>query len=366
MNPPSPCPDPLATAGLPSGLRFASLSHAGLAKLDARQQENLIGVCCIGPTAYRQAASLLDSRIPLQPVHTPLLGHADTEAACHEVWSVDGPPESGRTGDLAYRHNADWLWACLTLDAAVDAVQPDSPTLEKQAATAYRQIFALLDRLDFPHLLRAWNYFPAINAEQGGLERYRQFNVGRQAAFLASGRPVTGNVPTACALGTADGPLSIAILAGKAPLQSLENPRQVSAYHYPQHYGPRSPTFSRAGLIHPAGQPLLMVSGTASIVGHQTLHEGDVAAQTREALANVAILIRQANAARPPAVPPCQAADLCYKAYIRHAADYPVVHDIMRAFAGPDAEIVCVEADICRRALLMEIEATAHFPRPEA
>ena len=107
--------------------------------------------------------------------------------------------------------------------------------------------------------------------DRHGLERYRQFNIGRQDAFLDSHRGATGNVPAASAIGLAGGPLSVAFLAGATPALAVENPRQVSAYLYPADYGPRSPTFSRAVRATLSGQEALFVSGTASIVGHRTV-----------------------------------------------------------------------------------------------
>ena len=48
------------------------------------------------------------------------------------------------------------------------------------------------------------------------------------------------------------------------------------------------PTFSRAALADlGAGEVALFVSGTASIVGHETQHPGDVRAQTLETLNNL-------------------------------------------------------------------------------
>ncbi len=93
--------------------------------------------------------------------------------------------------------------------------------------------FRLLDAQGLPHLWRVWNYIPDINGEQAGLERYRQFNLGRGDAFERCARSVTEQVPAACALGVAGGPLSIAFMAGATPVVPIENPRQVSAYRYP-------------------------------------------------------------------------------------------------------------------------------------
>jgi enamine deaminase RidA (YjgF/YER057c/UK114 family) len=223
-------------------------------------------------------------------------------------------------------------------------------------------VFRLLDAQGMPQLWRAWNYLARINQTSFGLERYRQFNVGRQDAFLASHRGTTGPVPAACAIGLAGGPLSIAFLAGEAPVLAVENPRQVSAYHYPAQYGPRTPTFSRAVLAYPPGQEILFISGTASIVGHRTVHPGDVAGQSAECLANVAAVVAAAN--RRARSGPFELGELDYRVYVRHARDFPLVRQALRARVPAEARIVFLQADICRPDLLLEIEAAGSHPAP--
>ena len=136
----------------------------------------------------------------------------------------------------------------------------------------------------------------------------------------------------------------------------VENPRQVSAFHYPSLYGPRSPTFSRAALAHPPGQEILFVSGTASIVGHQTVHPGNVRAQTAECLDNIeAVLAEAAGVARSGRFAP---GDLGYRAYVRHPADLAAVRQVVMQRLC-DAPVVYVQADVCRADLLVEIEGQA-------
>ena len=168
-----------------------------------------------------------------------------------------------------------------------------------------------------------------------------------------------GRVPAACALGLAGGPLSIAFLAGSTPAVPIENPRQVSAYHYPAEYGPRSPTFSRAALVYPPGQELLFISGTASIVGHQSVHPGDVVAQTRESMDNVAVVLEQSNLHSRSGGHTL--GSLSYRVYIRHAADTSRVQAVMAERVGA-APVVCVRADVCRAELLVEVEAQGLRP----
>jgi enamine deaminase RidA (YjgF/YER057c/UK114 family) len=220
----------------------------------------------------------------------------------------------------------------------------------------------LLESRGYNAILRFWNYFPGVNRVSHNLERYLQFNIGRQNAFLSHGRSVTGNVPAACALGSADGGLQVAFLAARADPIGIENPRQISAYHYPDQYGPRSPTFSRASLVNLWGRDLLFISGTASIVGHQTLHAGDVGAQTRECLRNIAAVVAEANRRTPGAG--FDLGDLAYKVYIRYREDLVRVrHELMR-FIGAPVSVVFLQADVCRADLLVEIEASGGHALP--
>lgn len=285
-----------------------------------------------------------------------LLAQGASDAPC-EIWLGHADASAGRSGAIRYRHNDAMLFGVLTLPESGhhDTASP----LQQATESAYRQLFALLDTLNYPHLYRVWNYMADINGISHGLERYRQFNLGRQQATLACGQEVAGEIPAACALGMAEGPLTIAFLAGRTPSLAIENPRQISAYDYPQQYGPRSPTFSRASLLRLPRSELLFVSGTASIVGHQTMHPGDVVAQTREMIANLQSLINEANLRASPAE--FTLAHNFYRVYIRNAADIPIVKEEMARLMGPALKVMFVRADICREDLLVEIETTAEL-----
>ena len=281
-----------------------------------------------------------------------------------EVWRGSAALIQGRCGAIHYRHDEDVLFGVIALPETMEAGAGKTP-LQQATESAYRQVFALLDTLHYPYLFRFWNYIADINTHSFGLERYRQFNLGRQDAFLAHGRDVVGNVPAACALGfnqgaSAPGPLTIAFLAGRVAPLNIENPRQISAYQYPQQYGPRSPTFSRASLVRLGQNEVLFVSGTASIVGHATLHPSDVVAQTRETMANIAAVLDEAN--RLARQPSFDLASLHYKVYVRHPADLARIRSELERIVGATLNAVYLQADVCRQDLLLEIEATVGHP----
>lgn len=284
-----------------------------------------------------------------------LLPDAGAPALC-EVWLSRAPVRRGVDGAIRYAVSGEFLFGLVTC-------APGAGALRDLAHRAYGDIFAMLDRHEFPHVVRFWNYFPRINEDEGGVERYRLFNIGRGAAFEAAGRCLAQSIPASCALGTDAGdPLTVYFVAARERGIAVENPRQVSAYRYPPEYGAHSPTFSRATLCLAGTVPILFVSGTASIVGHRTVHAGDVVAQTRETLANLEAVFAEANRRLRPGS--FSLRDASCKVYVRHAADAHAVRRELVAVLGDGADANLLRADICREDLLVEIEAVAYAREP--
>jgi len=292
----------------------------------------------LGVATFDVTPTLTESGgVPVAQIFAPVLGNN-----VYEVWRSAKPLESGRYSRVRYRRSEDVLFGSISLteDAGL-------PTATEEA---YREVFAAVNELGYPHIARIWNYLPQINVETDGLERYRQFNSARRKASIAYRRELTGNVPAACALGSATGsPLVVYFVASRQAATAIENPRQVSAYDYPPQYGPK-PAFSRASVLG----DILFISGTASIVGHETIHVGDVAAQTRESLANIEALLAEAKRFSLDC--------LTYKVYVRNRADLPVIQSQLDARLGPRARVLYLQADICRLDLLVEIEAVGRAP----
>jgi chorismate lyase/3-hydroxybenzoate synthase len=100
----------------------------------------------------------------------------------------------------------------------------------------------------------------------------------------------------------------------------------------------------------------LFVSGTASIVGHETIHPGDVAAQTRETMANISALLDEAN--RMVGASRYSLDGLKFKVYVRQPSDLGAIEAALAGSLRSCAPVVYLQADVCREDLLVEIEAT--------
>ncbi|MGE5154424.1 MAG: hypothetical protein ACM3ST_10435 [Bdellovibrio bacteriovorus] len=337
-------------------LGVAYLASGELERLLAPWRSGILGGICYGTVA----GSPPGGDWPLASIPAPRLDVRPQGARdlC-EVWLGAGPVTQGHVEGIAYRCSDDLLFGVVRQDEDPSYPASRAP-LQGAAQRAYRRVFDLIDALGYPSLVRAWNYFADINRADQGLERYRHFNAGRQDAFLAAGRSLDAGVPAACALGVGGQPLTIAFLAARGTVVAIENPRQVSAYCYPPEYGPRSPTFSRATLVKVAGQPVLFVSGTASIAGHETRHPGDPVAQTGESLANLQAVLEAAN--RIVEGPVLTLSQAYLKVYLRHPEHLDAVRGVLVQALGEPLKALFLQAEICRSDLLVEIEATVGPP----
>ncbi len=261
-----------------------------------------------------------------------------------EIWRTGESTESGQHDHVAWTRDSRLLFGSLAFPVA-----GNDRSVTKQA---YRQIFACAQDLDYPHLLRIWNYLPGINEGSGDTERYKCFCAGRADAFDESAFG-QGQFPAGTAIGTQSGQtLTIYFLAARTPGRRIENPRQINAPAYPRQYGPRSPRFCRAMAWPSAGEATLLVSGTASIVGHESRHPGDVEAQCRETWRNLEALRQRAGAREASAL----------RVYLRHREDLARVRGLIDNAVAADTPVIYLQADICRAELIVEIEGVYVIP----
>jgi enamine deaminase RidA (YjgF/YER057c/UK114 family) len=343
-------------------LQLDYLSSDEIASRSPAWWQNVLGV-----VGFEKLPAIDGARVPVTASMTPSLG---VNGNLCEVWRVAGAEVAMSNGAakrsrVRYRFCQELLFGSITIEERVietegpagGGARGDSGALIRATELAYQEIFAVLQETGHRHLIRIWNYLPEINRDAGGDERYRLFNSARQLAFRNSGQAIVGTVPAASALGSPAGsPISIYFLAARQQPKMIENPRQTSAYHYPPKFGRHSPIFSRACVLHESAGTNLFVSGTASIVGYETIHQGDVGAQTRETMANIIALLDEANRVVGSARYSLDA--LKFKVYVRQPSDLRAIEEALSGWLRPSTPIVYLQADVCREDLLVEIEAT--------
>jgi chorismate lyase/3-hydroxybenzoate synthase len=311
-----------------------------------------LGACGhpLGVIAFGNADVDTDCACPRISLNLPVLG----EAYWAEVWTSPTPVRTGREQGIRYAANDKVLFG------AIEIAESDQIWLDRDTYRAVCRMLSFIKNQGYPHLLRIWNYLPDINARDNEIERYHLFCLGRHQAFFEHGCAASHDFPAASALGSAGGSLWIYFLASRESAVQQENPRQVSAYHYPRQHGPRSPSFARATLARWESEIHLYISGTASIVGHLSLHAGDVREQLGETLANIRALI--AHTAREENVALADTHLALLKVYARRSKDFETVREMVEESVARDVPVLYLQADICRRELLLEIEGVCIAP----
>jgi chorismate lyase/3-hydroxybenzoate synthase len=245
-------------------------------------------------------------------------------------------------------------------DYAVTVLQqPDSAPEEFQVRSyhAYLELLRAVPETEHRNLIKIWNYFAGINEGQEDREKYRQFSIGRARAFEEYG-VLDGTIPTGTAIGNIrSAGLSVIAVTSKHEFHSAENPRQVSAFQYPRQYGPRSPKFSRGGYVSTDNDNLFVISGTAAIIGHESVHPYDVRLQTSETLENLDHLCRAMSGLRAEGPHLVLDKDSVLRVYLRDLNDMDFVAQQLTELLGNiESSVVFLHADICRRELMVEID----------
>lgn len=253
----------------------------------------------------------------------------------------------------------------------VRAVLPGAAALppeefQRRTKELYLAIRDALAGTTAPHPVRFWNCLPGIHAPTGPeTDRYMTFNAGRFAAFerwFGGAKELGLAVPSASAVGHRQEDLVIHALACPKRGRAVCNPRQIAPYRYSRRFGPLPPCFARATVIDEP-TPMILVGGTASIRGEESVHLEDLHRQAEETFENLACLVAHACAPKGDYVPAERSEWLkrfrSLRVYYPRAAVLPAIQSMVADAFSNLASAEFVMADLCRAELLIEIEGAA-------
>lgn len=286
---------------------------------------------------------------PLRPEPPAWVGHlfGEPRAAVPEAASSAHVLTGCRNGKFT-----------LVSAAALEPTENTASAFADAVASVYRSIGRELSRQN-RHAVRIWNFVPDIQGPiPGAGDRYMAFNLGRFAAYCEwFGGPASfqTTLPTSSAVGIGDRGVWVHVLAADTPGTPVENPRQIPSYRYSRRYGVRPPCFARATFV---GSRLL-IGGTASILGEHSRHVGDIRAQTRETFRNLAALIA---AGAPSGFHKPLELLQSLRVHVRDVESAPAVQTILDQLVPQVSDIEFVQATLCRKELLVEIEGVADCP----
>ncbi len=254
------------------------------------------------------------------------------------------------------------------------AVLPGHNILDSSNA-AFIYLQKLYDHLGltFNHIVRQWNYVGEIlrKEEIDGRQRqhYQMFNETR-SRFYKQFR-TCADFPAATGIGMLCSGVCVDSFSvtGNENLKvvPISSPVQAESYQYGQKVligAPdcqltknQPPQFERAKLIVLNNASRLIISGTASIAGEETVGIGNVEEQTRVTIENIEALASAENLKRQcPEIKSIPGTYSYVRVYVKYKDDISTVKAICNeAFGNVPATFVV--ADICRDNLLVEIEA---------
>ena len=314
------------------------------------KNENILGIVCYGKNADLPGHYNVAGQVPR------LLVEMDSydEKEYVEIWTSSGDVFYGQTNEWFFAMDGENLFAC----SNVGYLNYDIATIGEKL---YDSLFNMIYSMNYPYIYRMWNFVPHINREgKDYLERYKAFCYGRATSFMKN-NSFNDEVqfPAATGIGTLQGIISVYFLSTALPRSiHIENPRQQPAYRYPHQYGPKPPSFARATYmdrgIHGHS---IYISGTASVIGHESKYLNNIEKQCTTTLENIAILVSAENLDRYNINRRDGIEDIkLIRAYVRKDEDFPIVKAMCENWFPEQCSFVFQKADVCRAELQVEIE----------
>ncbi len=289
------------------------------------------------------------------------------------VNSTDIQIEYGMTGTVRYckinssGYNEYWF-------AGVGSGAKDESTHEKSANAFASLLDAFLKLgIGFNSVFRQWNYVERIfdfdQVENRQRQNYQLFNEVRNEYY--SKYLTDSGFPAATGIGTNLNGVTIECMAvtsdSEVTTVAISNPKQLNSYKYgqdvlkgdPQTNSKQNqpPQFERARLMTNGHGSRLFISGTASIVGQETIGLNDVEKQTYVTIENIEQLASEGNLrSHYPELAVFPDKYAYVRVYVKNEEDIPAVKVICENHFGA-VPMTFVKADICRADLLVEIEA---------
>lgn len=324
---------------------FSQLSHDTLL-----QQPDTLGVVKHQSLRCAQAPSIAGLAYSgLTPIVTGLAAvseenEAEESRAVCEVWQTDGLQQisKGAEAGIVWGQTEDVLWASKSI------LSDQFLSIEQATSAIYLALLTFIRDTGYQYPLRFWNYLPAINQGKGDNEVYKRFCQARFEVFERA-QIATGDYPAASAIGhRLETGLIVTVIASKHAGTHHANARQVNAYQYPRAYGIKSPSFARATTWNVGTSSRFFVSGTASIIGHESMHPADLEGQLTVTEENIRFLLSAHSDVRATRIH-----SLCI--YLKHQKHYAFVATWL-SIKFPHISAVILQADICRSELLVEVE----------
>jgi enamine deaminase RidA (YjgF/YER057c/UK114 family) len=353
-QPSSPETDPrlqlreLPRAGMRELCVTAPASSAGEVAAVVRELERTHAAQLVSAEYFGPGAEPLSPTPPPFALNWISNGYPSPGLGGAHLRAVGGAEVRGLT--LGGRPVGTLLTGPYAVECMLDGLHDPDTSLspDRQAHATFGLLEQALDAagLDFSHVVRTWLFLDDI------LAWYDDFNRVR-TAFFQERRVFDGLVPASTGIG-AGNPWGAALLARvyavkpldpRVTVAALPSPLQCPALQY-------GSSFSRAVEVGMPDHRRLLISGPASIApGGETVHPGDVPAQTARTCEVVAAILHSRG---------MDWTDVTRATVYVHRSEDREAFEQYRLSAGlPPIPVLVVHATICRHDLLFELEVDA-------
>ena len=252
----------------------------------------------------------------------------------------------------------------------------DETNILQQSIAAFAQLSRILteEEMEFSNIMRQWNYIEQITGNflqnNSISQHYQIFNDVRSMFYQSA--DFKNGYPAATGIGMDCGGIIIDVIAARVEVEklvvALKSPVQLDAFSYSKevlaendtmpNFSRTTPKFERAKILFTPESLLILISGTAAIIGQSSTSKLSVEQQTEMTIQNILRLISSENLLEH-GIESAEDATITYlRVYVKHSKDMAQVKNIcMKYFTL--LPIVYVVADICRSELLVEIEGQA-------
>ena len=262
-----------------------------------------------------------------------------------EVWNTDENVYAKKINNFYTSKSENYLFGSTIID-----MNESYKNNKTKIINAYNNLFEIA-KLEKMEIVKIWHFIPEL------LSKYN--NDKTNYSLLCESRETVYkdyfnnfNFPAATAIGIKGKKILIYFFAGKfSKYKVIENKRQVSSYLYPQQIFKEKPMFSRAVSFDnvKSGVGKILISGTASIKGYESMHSLNLKEQLNEALKNYGTLISLNN----------NSSNIS-RIYITNINDEDKlwIQQKLEKVFGTDHFII-VKGDICRKELIIEVEGVS-------
>lgn len=245
------------------------------------------------------------------------------------------------------------LLYCPQIHGIEDLKADLKPNVTVQCEVMFDRCSSALDSfgVDFKAVARTWIYARRLLDWYGELNRVRTGHF-KKAGIFSTGKDPVYPASTGIQGRFSDEECFLDLLAVKSKnnigiemIPVVATSRQRQAFEY-------GSAFSRGMILAHEGYRSVYVSGTASIdTSGESTYIGDPEMQSLDTLMNIASLLEDQGGSL---------ADVTTGVvYCKNQETYQAYKRALRLLRIPDLPLVCVEADVCRHELLIEIELVA-------